>query len=129
MVPRPVPQPLIATCHCGSVRIHVRRAPTTVTSCNCSLCRRYGALWAYYGAKSVRIEAPKAALASYSWRRKVRAYYRCKKCGCVTHYKYRKKWGQGTVGVNASNFELAVLERARVRKLDGARTWTWKYVE
>ncbi len=100
-----------------------------MTSCNCSLCRRYGALWAYYSARAVRIEAPKGGLSSYSWRRRVRAYFRCSKCGCITHYKYRRKWGQGTLGINAANFQPDVLERVRIRKLDGARTWTWKYVE
>ena len=120
---------LTATCHCGAVRIHVQRAPRTVTSCNCSLCRRYGALWAYYRATTVQVEAPKRNLSSYSWRRKVRAYFRCSKCGCVTHYKYRRKWGRDTVAINASNFEPALLEAARVRKLDGASTWTWKYLK
>ena len=45
---------LTGTCHCGAVRIRVRQAPRTVTSCNCSICRRYGALWAYYQASSVQ---------------------------------------------------------------------------
>jgi len=120
---------LSAICHCGSVRIHVRRAPRTVTSCNCSICRRYGALWAYYSASSVQIEAPKGGLSSYSWRRKIRAYFRCNTCGCVTHYKYRKKWGSATVAVNATNFEPDVLQGVRVRKLDGASTWTWEYLQ
>ena len=35
---------------------------------------------------TVKIEAPNGGLAKYSWNRKVRAYYRCKKCGCITHY-------------------------------------------
>lgn len=112
-----------ATCHCGAVRIQLQRVPRTVTKCNCSICRRYGALWAYCAAASVRITAPKGGLASYSWRRKVRAYFRCRKCGCVTHYEYRKKSGAGTVAVNASNFELDVLEGIRVRRLDGASSW------
>jgi hypothetical protein len=123
------PSTFIATCHCGRVRIRVGRAPRTVTSCNCSVCRRYGALWAYYGAGSVHIQAPKGGLSRYAWRRKIRAYFRCKTCGCVTHYQYIKKWGRGTVGVNATNFEPDVLQRVRVRKLDGAATWTWKYLE
>jgi hypothetical protein len=116
-----------ATCHCGAVRIHVARAPTTLTSCNCSICRRYGALWAYFGASSVRVEAPPGGLASYSWRRKVRTYFRCKRCGCVTHYRYRKTGPGNPIAVNATNFEPAVLRGARIRKLDGAATWTWKY--
>jgi hypothetical protein len=118
---------ITATCHCGAVRIHVPRPPRTVTSCNCSICRRYGALWAYYRATTVQIEASKRNLSSYSWRRKVRAFLRCRRCGCVTHYKYRRKWGSDTVAINATNFEPAVLEGARIRRLDGASTWTWKY--
>ena len=114
---------LETTCHCGAVRIHVRRAPRTVTNCNCSICRRYGALWAYYGASSIRIEARKGALESYSWRRRVRAYFRCTTCGCVTHYKYRKKWGRRTVAINAANFEPDVLKGVSIRNLDGASTW------
>ncbi len=111
------------TCHCGAVRIHVRQAPRTVTSCNCSICRRYGALWAYYQASSVRIDAPRGGLSSYSWRHKIRAYFRCKTCGCVTHYTPRKKRANAVVAVNASNFELDVLKHVRIRKLDGADTW------
>jgi hypothetical protein len=106
---------LSATCHCGAVRIHVRRAPRAVTNCNCSICRRYGALWAYYSASSVRIDAPKGVLQSYSWRRT---------CGCVTHYKYRKNWGRRTVAINAANFEPDVLKGVPIRNLDGASTWT-----
>ena len=46
---------LTATCHCGALRIEVPRKPRTLTSCNCSICRRYGTLWAYYKASSVRV--------------------------------------------------------------------------
>jgi hypothetical protein len=116
-----------ATCHCGAVRVQVPRAPRTLTRCNCSICRRYGALWAYFSAGSVHINAPRGGLSKYSWRRKVRSYFRCKRCGCVTHYKYRNKGPGNPVAVNATNFEPAVLRGARVRKLDGASTWTWKY--
>lgn len=114
---------LAATCHCGAIRIYVRRISRTLTSCNCSICRRYGALWAYYAASSVTIEAPKGGLSKYSWNRKIRAYYRCKKCGCVTHYAYRKKRRNTTVAVNAVNFEPSALVGVRIRHLDGAASW------
>lgn len=114
---------LAASCHCGAIRIYVRKIPRTLTSCNCSICRRYGALWAYYAASSVTIEAPKAGLSKYSWNRKIRAYYRCKECGCVTHYAYRKKRRNSTVAVNAVNFEPSALVGVRIRHLDGAGSW------
>lgn len=36
------------SCHCGAVGFEIETAPTEVTECNCSICRRYGVLWAYY---------------------------------------------------------------------------------
>ncbi len=114
---------LCATCHCGAVRIFVRRMPRTLTSCNCSICRRYGTLWAYYRPSSVSVEAPEGGLENYSWNRKIRAYYRCKKCGCVTHHAYRAKRRQDTVAANAVNFEPPALVGVRIRHLDGASSW------
>lgn len=117
------PEANVARCHCGAVEIYVRKLPRTLTRCNCSICRRYGALWAYYKPSSVRIEAPKDGLTRYSWNRRIRNYHRCTKCGCVTHYTYRKRSSWETVGVNANNFEPSAIEGARVRNLDGASTW------
>ncbi len=114
---------LTATCHCGAVEIRVRRMVRTLTRCNCSICRRYGALWAYYAPKSVSIRAPKAGLAKYSWNRRVRNYYRCARCGCVTHYAYRQKHRRTTVAVNAANFGPDLLQGVRIRHLDGAASW------
>ena len=112
-----------ASCHCGAVQIVVRQLPRTVVSCNCSICRRYGALWAYYKPSSVAIEAPKDGLSKYSWGRRIRDYHRCKVCGCVTHYTYRGKQRKTTMGVNAANFAPSELVGVRIRHLDGAATW------
>jgi len=113
----------VAMCHCGAVRIHVRRLPRTLTHCNCSICRRYGALWAYFKPSSVRIDAPRGGLERYSWNKRVRFYYRCAHCGCVTHYTHRKNRLLNTYGVNANNFDPAVIADCRIRHLDGAKTW------
>ena len=47
---------LIGTCHCGAITIELPSAPEQATSCNCSLCRRTGGLWAYYEFGTVRID-------------------------------------------------------------------------
>ncbi len=121
MAPRA--EPVVAPCHCGAVRITAPRVSRTLTRCNCSICRRYGGLWGYYSARVVTIEATKNGFSKYSWKRKIRAYCRCKTCGCVTHYEYRKKRRNAIVAVNAVNFEPAALKNARIRHLDGARSW------
>jgi len=38
---------LEASCHCGATGWTLQGDPGPVTACNCSLCHRYGALWAY----------------------------------------------------------------------------------
>lgn len=35
------------SCHCGAVRWRFAGVPESATACNCSVCRRYGALLAY----------------------------------------------------------------------------------
>ena len=114
------------TCHCGAVRIVVRRTPRSVTSCNCSICRRYAALWAYYQPGSVRIEAPRDGLATYSWNRRIRTYFRCKECGCITHYARSDGRPGGTVAINVRMFDHDVLDKIRVRNFDGAHTWKYQ---
>ena len=52
---------VIASCHCGSVRLEVDSPPSEVTECNCSICRRYGVLWAYYPPHQVRMLPPRSA--------------------------------------------------------------------
>ena len=35
------------SCHCGAASWKLIGDPGPITACNCTLCRRYGALWAY----------------------------------------------------------------------------------
>ena len=114
---------LTGTCHCGAVRIEIPRRPRTLTSCNCSICRRYGTLWAYYKAADVRIVSKAGATDKYSWGRKGLAFVRCATCGCVTSWKRLKPRKVAYMGVNIRNFEPDDVDGIRVRHLDGAKTW------
>ena|SRR5262245_18274524 len=118
---------LTASCHCGAIRLEVSRTPRTLTNCNCSICRRYGALWAYYKATSVRVLCAPDSIAAYSWRGKRLRFCRCKVCGCVTHHERTRKRPDSVIAVNARNFDPSAVATARVRRLDGAATW--KYLD
>lgn len=111
---------LTATCHCGAVRVIAPRKPRTVTDCNCSICRRYGVLWAYYKAATVRVEAAPEALHRYSWGPKSQHFVRCAICGCVMCWQKIAPHPENRAGVNARNFEPEVLRSIRVVPLDGA---------
>ncbi len=90
------------------------------------MCRRYGALWAYYKDGDVKLIAPERATESYSWGLKTLKFIRCRKCGCVMQWKKHVVDERSWTGVNARNFDPEQLGNVRIRLLDGAKTW--KYV-
>lgn len=118
---------LAATCHCGAVRIEIPRKPRSLTNCNCSICRRYGTLWAYYKRTDVRVTAAPGATESYAWGSRALQFVRCATCGCITHWERITPTPTSRTGVNVRNFDPEVIGDVRIRRLDGARTW--KYLE
>ena len=114
---------ITGTCHCGAVRVELPRKPRSVTNCNCSICRRYGTLWAYYKAAEVHIVAPPDTTDAYSWGRKSQRFVRCSTCGCIVHWEKLAPTAESRVGVNVRLFDPAVLGAVRIRRLDGASTW------
>lgn len=111
---------LSMSCHCGAVVISLAADPTEVTDCNCSLCRSYGVLWAYYPADDVSV-SPEAPTDTYAWNGRHVDFHRCHSCGCVTHWTPRDD-GRDRRGVNARLLPPDRLSRARVRHRDGAGT-------
>jgi hypothetical protein len=112
-----------AACHCGRISVEVARAPRRLTDCNCSICRRLGALWAYYRPEKVIRHYRKRDIQRYAWGERLLSFVRCRHCGCVLHYERSRRAPAGKIGVNARLFDPAVIARTRVRRLDGARTW------
>jgi hypothetical protein len=109
-----------ASCHCGAVRIEVPRAPETVTSCNCSICRRLGTLAAYYDPAEVTVHGDTE---TYVWGDRMMAFHRCRICGCATHGTPFDPASR-RMSVNARLMDPKIIAAARVRKFDGADTWT-----
>lgn len=110
-----------SSCHCGAVVVELAAAPETVTDCNCSICRRYGVLWAYYRLDEARIRSSDAATDVYMWDDRSIGFHRCRVCGCVTHWTPVDP-ARDRMGVNARLMAPEILARTRVRRLDGADT-------
>ena len=115
------------SCHCGAVRVSIPEVPQRMTLCNCSICRRLGALWAYYPQTDVRIHGHPASTQGYVWGDRTLSTVRCASCGCVMFWEPLKPNGDGRMGVNMRNFDPALLEHTTLRRFDGAVTW--KYVD
>lgn len=76
-----------ARCHCGAVSVQVPSKPTDINECQCTLCRRYGAAWAYYNPKDVKITvADSTPTRKYVWGDRELEFHFCSVCGCVSHW-------------------------------------------
>jgi len=114
---------LSTTCHCGDVTIRIPRSPEKLTNCNCSICRRHGALWAYYKVGEVEVNGHPEKTQEYIWGDKMLRIVRCRNCGCVTHWEPLESKPGGNMGVNARNFDPIMLGNVQIQRLDGADTW------
>ena len=88
------------SCHCGQVRYEVSLDLAQVASCNCSICQKRGALWAYASREQFRLLAGESALTDYQFGRKVIHHVFCKSCGVGSFSHGPAPGGSDVVGVN-----------------------------
>jgi hypothetical protein len=88
------------TCHCGAVRWTFDGLPESATACNCTVCRRYGVLWAYdFENERIRLSGETKA---YVWGDRSIGFHFCLNCGCVAYWRALKtrEGGRRRVAVN-----------------------------
>src|SRR5262245_58275683 len=83
MTPRPdqETQTYRGACHCGRVTFEVLDKLDYVVDCNCSSCRRKGALWHPAAEADLRILSGEADLVLYQFNTRTAKHYFCKHCG------------------------------------------------
>jgi hypothetical protein len=101
------------TCHCGAVEMEVTLSDglNTKRRCDCSFCRRRGAVAVSAPLTGIRIVKGEENLSLYQFGTMTAKHYFCKTCGIYTHHQRRSNPNQ--YGVNA-----ACLEGVNPRDLD-----------
>lgn len=79
-------------CHCGAVEFEVQREGGLdgLRRCNCSLCRRKGAVMATALLSELTVTRGEDKLSLYQWNTRVAKHYFCCLCGIYTHHQRRK---------------------------------------
>jgi hypothetical protein len=91
-------------CLCGAVRWTFDGTPEAATACNCTACRRYGALWAYdWEGERIRVVGPARA---YARGRQNLGFHFCAQCGCVAYWRAMRTEEDGRRRI-AVNLRLA----------------------
>ncbi|MEW7864559.1 GFA family protein [Aeromonas diversa] len=94
-----------ATFHCGSVEFELSLPDglVDVRRCDCSLCRRRGAVVASVPLADINIIKGSEHLKCYQFNTKTAKHYFCSNCGIYTHHQRRSNPSQ--YGFNAACLE------------------------
>ncbi len=91
------------SCHCGAARWRFDGVPESATACNCTVCRRYGVLWAYgHEGDDIHVTGQSTAYA----RGAAIDFCFCPTCGCVLFWRGRQPEADGRTRI-AVNLRLA----------------------
>ena len=80
-----------ASCHCGAVVLELDLPNGIVNPrrCDCSLCRRRGAIVASVPLAGIRVVKGEASLKLYQFNTRTAKHYFCAVCGVYTHHQRR----------------------------------------
>lgn len=81
----------LLTCHCKKVKIEVTLPDNPVfVRCNCSLCKRKGAIMTMVNQENFKILDGKSSIKKYQFHTKVANHFFCCICGIYTHHNPRR---------------------------------------
>ena len=77
------------SCHCGAVTFEVQSTLSPALRCNCSLCRRKGAVMAAVNPEHFKLLSGENSLSLYQFNTRTAKHYFCKVCGIYTFHRPR----------------------------------------
>lgn len=106
-----------ASCHCGSVVLELDLPDGLVDlrRCDCSMCRRRGAVVASVSLDGITILCGEKELRCYQFNTKTAKHYFCSTCGIYTHHQRRSDPSQ-------YGFNVACLEGINPLKISNVPT-------
>lgn len=113
------------TCLCGAVHWEFRGDIPDATICNCTICRRYGVLWAYdFDGYGIVVDNTHRNLVGYTHGSKVRSFNFCKTCGNLVSWRYLTPGKDGKVrtAVNLRLAEPSEVEDIPIIRCEGLHT-------
>ena len=110
------------SCHSGAVRWSFEGVPDGATACNCTVCRRYGVLWAYdYEDQGIRVSGATQAYV----RGDSVGFHFCPACGCVAYWRSLRAGedGRRRIAVNLRLAEPEAVARVPIDHFEGLETF------
>ena len=117
------------SCLCGQVRIEIPKRPDFINECNCTLCSKSGARWAYFHPSEVSVVGTTTGYSREDKEDPAAEIRFCANCGSTTHFVLTasavSKFGNSQMGVNMRLADEKDLAGIELRYPDG-RAWPGK---
>ena len=109
-------------CHCGAVEFELSSDKLNgMRRCDCSLCRKKGAIMATAPLAELRGTKSEGRLSLYQWNTKTAKHYLCSICGIYTHHQ--RCSNPEEFGFNVACIEgINVAELESVERTDGKKS-------
>ena len=106
-----------AACHCGAVELllDLPDGLVDIRRCDCSMCRRRGAIVASVPLAGINVVKGAAVLKLYQFNTRTAKHYFCGNCGIYTHHQRRSNPTQ-------YGFNVACLEGINPLQIEGIPT-------
>lgn len=117
---------LIGTCHCGNASWNLKKDVESVSACNCTMCRRYGALWAYgHENEDAQMTGDLSRYEREDMDDRVIQFLFCPRCACVLGWRtlHADKDGRYQLGVNLRLASPEAVAAIPVRRFDGLESF------
>ncbi len=110
----------IGSCHCGDVKYQVKLdLDQTLTTCNCSICSRTGAIMAFVPEADFTLESGEDALTDYQFGKKHVHHLFCPTCGIRSFARGAGKDGKMTYMINVRCLQGADATSLKTQQFDG----------
>jgi hypothetical protein len=106
-------------CHCGRVRYEATSDLAQVVDCNCSICMKRGAVWAFVKAPEFKLVQGEEALADYQFGKKNIHHLFCKSCGVGAFSRGMAPNGDETFAINVSCLDDIEVAKLKLTPFDG----------
>lgn len=107
------------SCHCGAVAFTVEIDPTTALKCNCTICSKLGAVWAFAPKARFHLTSGEAKQGDYQFGKKALHHRFCTACGIESYAEGTAPDGTATVGINLRCIEGIDVDKLSPRPWDG----------
>ncbi len=109
------------SCHCGRIAFTVEGDLAGAAACNCSLCRRKGALNWFVPRAALELTTPESALSTYLFNKEKIRHCFCDRCGIHPFAEGVDRGGNAMASVNVRCLDGVDLDALAIRQFDGAR--------